>query len=164
MIVDSLEHAARYAALGPNITLALDALRHTDLARREPGRYDLKPDGSVFALVQDYETKSREGGIWEAHRRYIDVQFVAEGVEVMGYANLAALSPRQPYDVEKDFALFDGPGDFLTVSAGGFAVFFPHDAHIPGLAVGDNPLPVRKVVVKVEAECWAAITRDGHVV
>jgi YhcH/YjgK/YiaL family protein len=88
MIVARLENAARYTAIGENIAHALHALRHTDLARRPPGRYDLADDGSVFALVEDYRTKPRADGIWEAHRRFIDVQFVAAGVEAMATPTL----------------------------------------------------------------------------
>jgi YhcH/YjgK/YiaL family protein len=155
MIVARLENAARYAGIGENIAHALHALQHTDLARRPPGRYDLADDGSVFALVEDYRTKPRTDGIWEAHRRFIDVQFVVAGVEAMGYADLAGLSPRGPYDADKDVAFFDGVGSFLTIPAGTFAIFFPHDAHIPGLdpeGAATAQQAVRKVVIKVSAE------------
>ena len=48
----------------------------------------------------------------------------------------------------EDFRLLAGEGDRVTAAAGTFVVFFPHDAHMPGLALGE-PAPVRKVVVKV---------------
>ena len=51
------------------------------------GKIPIQGD-QVFALVQDNTTKPRAQGTWEAHRKYIDVQFVAAGVEEMGYANI----------------------------------------------------------------------------
>ena len=83
MIVDRIENAELYTALSPRIAMALRALRDTDLATREVGRYELDGD-RVFALIHRYETKPVEKGIWEAHRKYIDVQYVARGDEQKG--------------------------------------------------------------------------------
>ena len=77
------------------------------------------------------------------------MQFVAAGVEQMGYANINTLTVKNPYDEQADYALFDGRGSFVTVPAGSFTIFFPEDGHIPGSAVDEQPAAVRKVVVKV---------------
>lgn len=87
--------------------------------------------------------------MWEAHRKYIDVQFVAAGVEEMGYANVDTLTVKKPYDETADYALFDGAGTFVKVPTGSFTIFFPQDGHIPGSAIDGQPAAVRKVVVKV---------------
>ena len=112
------------------------------------GKIPIQGD-QIYALVQDNTTKTRDQGVWEAHRKYIDVQFVAAGVEEMGYANIQTLTVKQPYDEQVDYALFDGSGSFVTVAAGSFTIFFPEDGHIPGSAVDGQPAAVRKVVVKV---------------
>lgn len=148
MILDSLENAEKYFGLGERIAAALRYLQSNDCTRLDAGKIPVQGE-QVYALVQDYTTKRRENGVWEAHRRYIDVQFVAAGIEEMGYAPLKTLSERTPYDEGKDFSLFDGPGSFVTVPAGSFTIFFPQDGHIPGLAANGDPSPVRKVVVKV---------------
>ena len=148
MIVDTLSNAAQYGVLGERIATALRFLQENDCARLPVGKTPIDGD-QVFALVQDNTTKPREQGVWEAHRKHIDVQFVAAGIEEMGYANVNTLTVRKPYDEQTDFALFDGAGSFVTVPAGSFTIFFPQDAHIPGSAVDGQPAPVRKVVVKV---------------
>ena len=152
MIFDSIENAALYAGLGEGIRKALEYLRNTDFAGMAPGRYEID-GGKVFALVQRYETKAREAGLWEAHRSYADVQYMVSGLETMGYAPLAGLATTNPYSPEKDCELFDGAGEgaFLCARAGSFAIFFPQDAHMPCLASKD-PAPVCKVVVKVAME------------
>jgi YhcH/YjgK/YiaL family protein len=98
--------------------------------------------------VSDYETAPAEEKGWEAHRRYIDVQYIASGTEKMGYAEISALRVVSEYDEDKDIIWLDGDGDFVTAHAGTFVVFFRQDAHKPGVTV-ENPCSVRKVVVKV---------------
>ena len=147
MIIDTINNANLYRGINPRIRTALEYLAKTDFAALAPGRYDLDGD-NVFALVQQYDTKPRENGVWEAHRHYIDVQFVAAGVEMMGYTPLGGLTVTQPYAADKDCVLLAGTGDFVTARAGTVVVFFPEDAHMPCLACA-GPVPVRKVVVKV---------------
>ncbi len=146
MIVDRIANAALYAA-DRKLARALEYLAKTDFSKVEPGRYEL--DGTkLFALVQQVETKPREEKQFEAHRKYIDVQFIVSGAEQMGYAHLATLKTAQPYDADKDAEMLRGAGDFITATPGTFLVFFPEDAHMPCVAVG-RPAAVKKVVVKV---------------
>lgn len=147
MIIDTLKNASLYYGLTPRIASGLRYLEKTDFSLLEPGKYEL--DGSkLFALVQRYESKPRETGKWEAHRKYIDIQFIAQGIECMGYANIDGLTVTQPYSDKDDCLLFDGKGNILTAAAGNFLLFAPQDAHMPGLAL-TAPQPVTKVVVKV---------------
>ena len=147
MLIDHIRCAGAYTGMGSGIAQALAFLASAPLATLAPGRHAITGD-RVFALVQDYLTKPPDAGVWEAHRRYIDVQYVVSGAERLGYAPLDRLTVTQPYDEAKDLVLLAGEGDRVTATAGTFVVFFPHDAHMPGLALG-GPAPVRKVVVKV---------------
>ncbi|BCR06890.1 DUF386 domain-containing protein [Desulfuromonas versatilis] len=146
MVIDSLDNAARYAGLGQGIARALEYLAATDLAAAADGRYEI--DGErIFAMIQSYPTKPPEQGFWEAHRRYVDVQYVVSGTERFGYANLAGLQAK-PYDEQRDLVVLEGTGDFFEVGAGSFVILFPQDAHMPGLQAGAAQ-QVKKVVVKV---------------
>jgi YhcH/YjgK/YiaL family protein len=42
----------------------------------------------------------------------------------------------------------DKPSFFSVIKAGMFAVFFPHDLHMPNVFI-DKPAYVKKVVIKV---------------
>ena len=95
-----------------------------------------------------YDTLERAQGAWEAHRRYIDLQYVVAGRERIGYAQASRMTPGA-YDRERDLLPLAGDGDFLTLGAGDFMLLFPDDAHMPRIAVA-APAPVRKVVVKIE--------------
>ncbi len=147
MVLDRLDQSAAYESLNPRLPQAFEFLRRFDLLRAEPGRHEIAGD-DVFALLQEYRTKPAAEGIWESHRRYMDVQYVIAGVERMGYANLRSLVPRDEYNAERDLIFHDGDGSFVTVPAGMFTIFAPQDGHMPCLAAGEPSL-VRKVVIKV---------------
>ena len=146
MIVDSLENAVQYYSLGPRIEAALRYLQQTDFSQVEVGRYEIEGD-AVFALVQEYQTKPKSEGFWEAHHKYLDVQYVAAGAEHMGYGPVELMREGE-YDTGNDFYKLEGEGDFFTLRAGYFAILKPQDAHMPGMAI-DKEQPVKKVVVKV---------------
>ena len=147
MILDKFDNAHLYEHVHSLLPAAFEFLGAKATADLPSGRHELRGT-QLFAIVQQYETKPREQGFWEAHRRYIDVQYVVEGAERMGYANLDRLAVRDPYDADRDLLVLDGDGDLFTVSAGHFAVFTPQDAHMPGLAV-QGPAIVHKIVVKI---------------
>jgi len=152
MIIDVLEHKARYARLSPLLAKGLDAIH--EYAGRPPGRYEIDGD-RLFLMVQEYRTKEPADSLWEAHHEYIDVHCVLSGGERIGYAaDAAAFETVSPYDSAKDAELFAGNGDLVTCAAGTFAVFFPHEPHMPGVAV-DAPSDTRKVVVKVKWERYS---------
>lgn len=146
MIIDHISNAGRYAALGPRFKQAFDFLRTTDLNALEQGRYPLAGD-ALFALVQNYNTKAPSEGFWEAHRRYIDLQFVLQGTERIGYAPLHRMK-LESHDEQRDLSVLHGEGDFLTLTDGCFMLLWPEDAHMPGLQA-DRSGPVRKIVFKI---------------
>jgi YhcH/YjgK/YiaL family protein len=147
MIIDRLENSGTYTGLGRGIDSALNFLKTTDLEKAGEGRHDIDGD-AVYALVMDYTTKPASEGVWEAHRRYIDVQYVVSGVERIGYTHLDTLAA-EPYNEEGDYLFLKGSGDFVLLPTGTFIILWPQDAHIPGTSV-DQPSPVRKVVIKVQ--------------
>ena len=146
MIVDRLDNAAPLYHLPARLARALEFLRTTHLGSIATGRHDIDGD-RLFALVQDYTTKAPEDCVWEAHRRYIDVQFLARGDERLGYAPRSQMREREPYDAARDVAFFEPGTGFVTIRAGMFAIFGPEDVHSPGHAAG-APALVRKIVMK----------------
>ena len=148
MIATPLENADRQAPGSEGFTKAFAFLRRRDLAALPDGRYDIDGD-RVFALVQRYETAPAAEPRFEAHRAYIDVQYLASGSEVIGWAPLGGLRVSEPYDGEKD-ACFGSAAAWtpLRLGPGELAVLYPEDAHAPRLADG-GPGKVMKVVVKV---------------
>jgi len=147
MIVCGLAAAFRYQDLNKGIAKALAFLAETDLTGATEGKYELDGD-HLFYLVNDYATRAEAGSKLEGHRKYIDVQFVVSGSEMIGYAPLHEQRVYREYDTANDYALYEGEASFVTVSAGMVAIFFPEDLHMPG--VGDGLQNVKKVVMKVK--------------
>jgi YhcH/YjgK/YiaL family protein len=133
--------------LPPRLKRAVEYLRTTNLSALSLGRHDLDGD-RLFALVQEYTTRRPDECMWEAHRMYIDVQYVVRGAERMGYANLAQARERDAYDGARDVAFFEPGDDYITVREGMVAIFGPEDVHAPSCALG-HPGTVRKIIVKV---------------
>lgn len=149
MILDRLEHADLYRSLGPRVGAALDYLRTTDFSQVTEGRHELDGDRLV-AILQRYRTRPPAKARWEAHQQYLDVQYLVEGVERIGWAALGLWPVAEPHDAAKDVAFYEAQGDLFELRAGTFAIFGPQDIHAPGLVGGEPPLAreVLKVVMK----------------
>lgn len=148
MIFDTINNCEKYEKLNSGFAVAFDFLRREDLASLAPGRYDIQGN-DVYAMVQEYETKDLADAKYEAHRKYIDIQYLIEGVENMGYAQTDMLGMVSPYNDESDFMLLEGEPRLILYHSKEFFILFPQDAHMPGVSQGEKGR-VKKVVVKVK--------------
>ena len=149
MIVTDLGYMDRQVPVTPSLRKALDFLRRPDIAGLPDGRTEIDGD-CVFALVQRYETAQTDTPKFEYHRKYIDVQFIASGEEIIGWAPAGAMSVSEAYDADKDICFGTvAAGKWTTVrlEAGQLMVLWPEDAHAPKCAAG-RPSPVMKIVIK----------------
>jgi YhcH/YjgK/YiaL family protein len=149
MILDTLDNAARYTSLHPLFTKVFDYLRTVN-GTEALGRHDIEGD-QAFALVQTYATKKVETALFEAHRKYIDVQFIFSGRETILWAPLAAMKEEtMAYHETKEAALWKlvPEATDLHLSGGHFCILYPEDAHAPCVEWGASE-QVFKVVVKV---------------
>ena len=148
MIYDKLDFWYNIAGISDDIRLGLDYLRNL-MADIKVGVYDLSP--SVKAIVSEYTTKSENEYGYEAHRQYIDIQYLLSGTEKICYLPIEYLKETKAYSEENDAAFYKStevePQELL-LGNGFFAIFFPQDGHMPLLCV-DKPEQVKKVVIKV---------------
>ncbi len=107
--------------------------------------------GGAFVIEQAYPTRLRADGFFESHRKYIDVQAIFEGEELMEVADIARMTVKQPYNEKRDLIIYEDSTEssLLRVYAGQASVFFPSDAHMPTLRVRADAVNVRKCVVKI---------------
>jgi YhcH/YjgK/YiaL family protein len=149
MIADTLNNRHLYESISPRIKTALEHIAKTDFSATEPGKYEL--DGTnLYVLVQAYDSIPQNQGKWECHREYIDIQYIVEGVEQIGFGNINNMKVTTEYNSEKDIAFLAGEGDLVTLGKGSYAIFFPEDSHKPKLALNNKPVPVKKLVVKIK--------------
>ena len=144
MIYDSLKNIDRYAGMGRLYT-ALRYLAETDFSAVENGRHEIDGD-DIFCMVSDYVT--RDNPMAEAHEKYIDIQYLAAGEELIGVAPITCDKELETANPEGDCWLYRCETQPLPLGGDLFMVLYPSDLHAPCNAKGE-PASCRKVVVKV---------------
>ena len=147
MIKDKLENAANYYSISYSIQEGFEWLKAQDLEKIEDGKYIINEEN--YANVQTYTTK--DNALYEAHREYIDIQYMVNGVEKIGVTDYKNCSSNIKYDKNKDIEFLNNNQEetFETIEQGEFLVLFPNDAHKPSIKIDTNKT-VKKVVVKVK--------------
>ncbi len=147
MIISSLDSHARYAAQFPETKGAFQYITSTKLDTLTPGKHII--DGEkLFVIVESYSGKPKSNAVLESHKRYLDIQIVLSGEESFGWKPAASCqNVKIAFNPEKDIMFYgDSPSFYFPLTAGQMALFFPEDAHAPG--IGDQA--IRKLVFKVE--------------
>ena len=149
MIYDSLKHLDSYRGIHPGVLRGLELLRDTDFSQMADGRYEVDGE-NLFYMLQSY-TSSPANDTPEAHKKYIDIQFLISGQEKIAVGPLEEMTEQVEARPEGDIWFYRGPLSEVLVSGDKFAALWPGDAHAPGIAVGE-PTPCRKCVVKVKVK------------
>lgn len=112
-------------------------------------------EDKIFGFVTTVETEEVSARRPESHKRHIDIQFLMEGREKIGYIrkndDLKVVSDLLE---EKDNCFYDGSIDgevFLDLKPGDFAVFFPDDVHRPQCVASESNT-IRKAVIKIRVD------------
>lgn len=153
MIIDKLENAKFYYGLGEKFQKAFEFLKITNLKDMPNGRYEIDKD-EIYIALQDYNTKIESEGKFEAHKDYIDIQFIVTGEEKLGFGNIEHFSPTTEYNKEKDIIFLENnetENHFVYAKENDFVIFAPQDAHMPCISV-DKPTYVKKAVVKIKVK------------
>ncbi len=150
MIKDKLKNAKNYYGISENLKNGFEWLKKQDLESIKPDKYYIN-DENIYANVQEYQTK--ETALYEAHRKYIDIQYMIRGNEVVGVCDKEYCKTNIKYDPEADIEFMDCciEDPWQTLNEGEFIVLFPNDAHKPSITPDKTSSPniVKKVVVKV---------------
>ena len=146
MIYDKLENIETYEGLSPRVMAGLKVLRDTDFSKTENGHYELDGENLYMNVmtVEEKETNDRP----EAHRKYIDIQYIIEGKEDIGVGFTDEMEQEVEADPDKDIWFYKGETGKIRLEGSRFIVLYPQDAHAPCIAA-DGELTARKAVVKV---------------
>ena len=103
-----------------------------------------------YYTVQEYETKLVEQCKFESHRKYIDIQIIVNGEELMQIADISRLYIQEEYDGEKDIMFWKTPDQVMSVTLkqGDYIVLYPENAHRGAIKCGKETR-VLKIVGKV---------------
>ena len=150
MIVANLKDCEKYYGVHKDFKEAFEFLKK--LTVDSPDGQTVFRAGEMWVGVSTNAKKDDDGTekTFEAHRKFIDIQCVIKGQEIMGYSNISEVSTtKMEYDETRDVALYGGEYSTLILKDGDFAVFFPEDAHIPFIS---NPDGHKKAVFKIRVE------------
>jgi biofilm protein TabA len=149
VVVDTISNHRLYRGLGEAIATGLGFI--AGVAGKTFSERTVELDGrKLYAMFQSYETEPVTDRFYEAHRRYVDIQYLVSGEEIIRVRNVDGLEVRDPYNETGDFELYHltDNGTDVRLRPGDFAILFPEDAHAPKIANG-NPGSVEKIVIKV---------------
>lgn len=151
MILDKIENADLYYASVPRLEQFMRFFNNNDLETFAAGKVKLDGD-ELFININDMKGKDESELPFEAHRDYIDIQVPLTGDETMGWKALDDCQNEiQEYDEGKDMELYkENATCLIHVPVGYFVVFFPTDAHQPGIA--PKTQSYRKLIVKTKVE------------
>ena len=145
MILDVIDNASRYHALHPAFKDAFTWLDSQTISKLPNGKTVIDGERLYVNVIRD-AGRGTAAARYETHRRYIDIQYMAEGADLMGWCHCTSSLNALGYDQVKDIEFFtDPPRIWVPVPERHFAIFFPEDAHAPMAGTG----PMVKVVVKV---------------
>ena len=147
MIADNLKNSVKYVSCHEGFDKAFAFLEKAVSENLPVGRYEIDGD-KVFAFIQEYESKLDSS--FEAHKNYIDIQFILSGTEVMKVADISQMTVSVPYTEDVMFFEDNERASVLVIEEGEYGILFPWDAHKPGLCFDGKPAQVKKAVVKVK--------------
>ena len=145
MIFGNIKDKERYIGLHPAFRAAFEFMESA--AGKEVGKYEI--DGkNLYAMVQEYVGKEPHEK-FEAHKKYIDIQYIISGREIMESTALNMCGQMSDYNEVKDVQYYTCHGLKTKIQAGegDFAIFYPEDVHKPGIKMDDSI--IKKVVVKI---------------
>lgn len=150
MIKNSLKYTKIYHNLSKNLKTALEFLENNNLNDFKNGNYEIQGE-DIYVNIQDYQTKPQNQGKWEAHRKYIDIQFLIEGSEKIGVGEIQNYTTIEDYNNEKDveFLSTNTQTEFLTLNKNDFIILYPQDVHMPQICC-NKPSYVKKAIFKVK--------------
>lgn len=130
------------------LTEALDYIKNLDKSTLTPGKHEVNDE--FFYNYMEYEAKEPTDSIFEAHKNYVDVQYIVDGQERVDVSFEEYMELDTPYDVEKDIMFFKNPQESFSriLGADEYIIVLPHELHKPGQKVGQNG-NVKKIVGKV---------------
>lgn len=104
-------------------------------------------DENSFVLEQAYITKDKKDCLFESHKKYIDIQYMFEGDEIMEVENINNLTLLKEYNESLDYANYSQSNNasILKIKENELAIFYPQDAHMPCIKIDKNKKVIKAV-------------------
>lgn len=151
MILGFIQHIDKEKTIYPAaLQKGLEYIKNTDFSALPAGKYPIDGD-KMFALVSEYMPEAKELRKAETHEKYIDIQYIVSGEEIMGVAPLSTTAEvLEDCLAERDAIFYKKFANEIDVQTceGMYILFFPWDIHRPN-CISRPGVKVRKVVLKI---------------
>ena len=128
---------------------AIEYISKLDVSFLRLGKYVV--NDNFFYIVQEYMSKGTDDIFLKSHRKYIDIQWIVEGNEVIQIANISSLTVKEKYNAEKDIILWNLPTQMIQMNLNeeGYVVLYPEYAYknCSFMNISKN---IKKIVGKVK--------------
>ncbi|MCQ6281540.1 YhcH/YjgK/YiaL family protein [Bacillus sp. EB600] len=149
MITDHISNYDLYKGINEKVDQAIAYIKSTNFENLVKNTYKVDREELFFNLLE-YETKDAENRFWESHKKYIDLHYILEGTEFIGYEQFERMNIKEEYNTADDYYLLEGSlHSKVRLQKGDFMICFPNDVHMTVIKV-DEPEKVRKIVFKVK--------------
>jgi biofilm protein TabA len=148
--LNKTEFAKQYQANKAYWDKAIAFLSSTNLDTLSVGKHLIDGE-NVYVSVSEGPTKDYDKTGWESHRNYLDIHLMLIGKERIGMIDAASAEVTNPYDAAKDVVNYNTAikGNYYVADTNTLLIFFPQDAHRPGIHV-DGYDKVKKLVIKIK--------------
>lgn len=147
--IEWLRKPATCSNIQERVNNALAYLKNLDMNNLCEGKTNVDPN--FYYTIQRYNTKDISECHFESHKKYVDIQIMVEGAELMDLTDISRMNIKQDYNSETDFMLWNEPERFTrtTLQKGDYIIIYPETAHRGAIKMEKNS-NVLKIVGKVK--------------
>lgn len=147
--VNVVEFADQYARNKELWDAMFRFLAENDLDTLAIGRHQIV-EGRCWADISEYTPKLLENSKFESHKKFVDLQYVLRGNEMMGLPK-GDVEVKMEYNDKRDVAFWTSNEiNFYPATPDTFFLFFPSDKHMPSVQADGDVMQSRKICIKIE--------------
>lgn len=147
MIYGTIEELGRYKGVHSNLDKAIEYIQTHDLKLLPLGRTVVDAD-NVYINVMDANLIKEDAGIYESHRRYLDLHVDIEGSEKLLICDYSEGNITKEYSTADDYELMTGNKTCeCSLDNAHFAICMLMEPHKP--CVSDAEGKIHKAVFKI---------------
>lgn len=107
-------------------------------------------NNEFFYNVQEYETTDEPNKLYESHRKYVDIQLLISGEEILQVTDIDRMQVAKTYNPEKDYILYkpSAISSGTILRPGSVMILYPKDGH-RSMRFNSTGSLVKKIVGKV---------------
>ncbi|MBP2659588.1 MAG: hypothetical protein H6Q69_2620 [Firmicutes bacterium] len=138
----------------PGIQAGLNFLLETDLSSLSLGEHEIHGK-QIYAKITEYETEPKEQRRPESHEKYIDIQYICSGEEMITSAPIVGVGEIDEDCLsERDILFYKSVAAETQVilTQGMFVVFFPWDVHRANCNASEQTNKIKKILLKISMD------------